>query len=61
MSKYVIKSVLFYVLIIVSTSVIGFLLWGYFSSVAYQIVTLFLTLVIVSNCLAKLFLIFINR
>ena len=44
-----------YVLVSVLTLAIGIILWGYFDAYTYKIVTLFISLIILSNCLAKLF------
>lgn len=44
-----------YVIISSTTITVGITLWGYFDAYTYKIVTLFITLIILSNCLAKLF------
>ena len=44
-----------YILVSGITISTGITLWGYFDAYTYKIVTLFISLIILSNCLAKLF------
>lgn len=44
-----------YLLLSGATVAIGITLWNYFEARTYQIVTLFICLIILSNCFAKLF------
>lgn len=39
---------------------IGLILWGYFSTPTYQVVTVFIGSITVSNCFAKLYTIYLN-
>lgn len=51
----------FYLGMGVSTIIISALLWHYFNARTYRIVTFFICIIILSNCLAKLFAIFLFR
>lgn len=52
---------LIYSSIAVVTMAIGLELWQYFNARTYRIVTMFISIIILSNCLAKLFSVFIFR
>jgi hypothetical protein len=52
---------LVYVLIAASTITAGFTLWQHLDTLSYKIVTLFISLIILSNCLAKLFMLHVFK
>lgn len=52
---------LIYILTSVTTVAIGILLWSFFAALTYKIVTLFICLIILSNCSAKLFALHIYK
>jgi hypothetical protein len=61
MNREMLSSILLYSGIAVLTIAIGIYLWSYFDARTYRIVTVFISIIILSNCLAKLFAIFIFR
>lgn len=48
-----------YIGFLLLTIVVGTFLWHYFDALTYRIVTLFISVIILSNCVAKLYTIFI--
>lgn len=50
-----------FVLVAAGAISIGYSLWFYLDTLSYKIVTLFITLIILSNCLAKLFMLHIFK
>lgn len=57
---HIVMPTMYYTLINSAAIAVGFHLWWHFTTPAYQIVTLFITLIVVSNCLAKLYVIYIH-